>query len=201
MRFRTRAFLICFIPFAILLAASFWMVQRFVQSTVRDGLRASLRENELAIASVNAKADLQNSRFLKIAGENASLKAGMQLLRSQPGSQAARMTVEDQLRELGEHMGFDFLLISAPNGAPLAGVVRHADDLPDNKSQLIPLDLTLIEHNEKGLLPIGNRTFQFASVPIDEGEENIGSLSVGEYFDFSGLATPAVLIHDGNVIK
>ena len=201
MRFRTRAFLICYVPFAILLIASFWMVQRFVQSTVREGLRASLRENELAIAGLNEKADLQNGRFLKIAGENASLKAGMQLLRSHPGSMAARMTVEDQLRELGEHMGFDFLVVSSPNGAPLAGVVRHAEDARGTKSQLIPLDVSLIEHSEKGLLAVGNRTFQFASVPIDGGEENIGSLSVGEYFDFSGLATPAVLMHNGNVIK
>jgi len=201
MRFRTRAFLICFVPFAILLTASFWMVQRLVQSTVRDGLRASLRENELAIAGVNAKADLQNSLFLKIAGENASLKAGMELLHSQPGSPAARMTVEDQLRELGEHMGFDFLLVSGPSGAPLAGVVRHTNEQPGSKSQLIPLDLSMIEPNEKGLLSIGNSTIQFASVPIDEGEENIGSLSVGAYFDFSGLATPAVLMFDARVIK
>jgi putative nucleotidyltransferase with HDIG domain len=200
MRFRTRAFLIGFIPFAILLAASFWMVQRFVQSTVRDGLHASLRENELAIARVNAKAELQSSRFLKIAGENASLKAGMQLLGSQPDSEAARMTVEDQLRELGEHMGFDFLFVSAPNGAPLAGVVRQGGETPGGKSQLVPLDEALIEHGEKGLLVIGNRIFRFSSVPIDEDEENIGSLSVGEYFDFPGAATPAVLIHDGKVI-
>jgi putative nucleotidyltransferase with HDIG domain len=200
MRFRTRAFLISFIPFAILLAASFWMVQRFVQSTVRDGLRASLRENELAIARVNAKAELQSSRFLKIVGENASLKAGMQLLRSQSDNSDARMTVEDQLRELGEHMGFDFLLVSAPTGAPLAGVVRREGEAPGAKSQLVPSDEALFEHNEKGLLVIGSRIFRFASVPIDEDEENIGSLSVGEYFDFPGVATPAVLIHDGKVI-
>jgi len=200
MRFRTRAFLICFVPFAILLAASFWMVQRFVQSTVHDGLLASLRENELAIARVNAKAELQSSRFLKIAGENTSLKAGMQLLGSQSDSEAARMTVEDQLRELGEHMGFDFLFVSAPNGAPLAGVVRQGGETPGGKSQLVPLDEALIEHGEKGLLVIGSRIFRFASVPIDEDEENIGSLSVGEYFDFPGAATPTVLIHDGKVI-
>ena len=67
-RFRTRAFLICFIPFAALLAGSFWMVQRFVQSTVRDGLRSSLRENQVTIASMHARGDLQNSRFLKVVG-------------------------------------------------------------------------------------------------------------------------------------
>jgi len=200
MRFRTRAFLICFIPFALLLTASFWMVQRFVQSTVHDGLHASLRENELAIARVNAKAELQSSRFLKIAGENSSLKAGIQLLGSQPDDPAARITVEDQLRELGEHMGFDFLFVSSPSGAPLAGVVRQAGDTPGRKSQLVPLDEALIAHTEKGLLVIGSRIFRFASVPIDDGEENIGTLSVGEYFDFPGAATPAVLIHNGKVI-
>ena len=115
MRFRTRAFLLCFVPFALLLAGSFWTVQLFVQSTVRDNLRASLRENELAIARVHVQADLQNGRFLKIAGENAALKAGMQLLDSRSGSPTARSTVQDQLRELGEHMGFDFLLVLIAN--------------------------------------------------------------------------------------
>jgi HD-GYP domain-containing protein (c-di-GMP phosphodiesterase class II) len=201
MRFRTRTFLICFVPFALLLAASFWMVQQFVQSTVRDGLRASLRENELAIARIHAKSDLQNSRFLKIAGENAALKAGMELLLSEPGSDAARRTVEDQLRELGEHMGFDFLLVSAPNGEPLAGVVRQTEEDHEGKGQLVPLNKELIPHGGNGLLLIDNHTLRFSTVPIDNDEENLGAVSVGEYFEFPTLATPAVLIHDGKVIE
>jgi HD-GYP domain-containing protein (c-di-GMP phosphodiesterase class II) len=177
------------------------MIQQFVQSTVRDGLRTTLRENQLAIARIHTKGDLQDSRFLKVAGENAALKAGMQLLRSESGSQAAQRTVQDQLRELGEHMGFDFLLVSGSNGAPLAGVVRQAAEEPGGNSQLVPMDLTTLEHGQKGLLLIGGRTFRVASVPIDQNEENLGSLSVGVYFDFAELTTPAVLIHDGMVIK
>jgi len=200
MRFRTRAFLFCFVPFAFLLAASFWMTQKLVQSTVRDDLRGSLRENQLAMARAQSKADFQNNRFLKIAGESAALKAGMRLFGSESGSEDARRTMEDQLLELGEQMDFDFLFVSAPNGAPLAGVVRQGGERPGGKSQLVPLDGALIEHSERGLLVIGSRIFRFASVPIDEGEENIGSLSVGEYFDFPGAATPAVLIHAGQVI-
>jgi HD-GYP domain-containing protein (c-di-GMP phosphodiesterase class II) len=200
MRFRTRAFLFCFVPFAVLLAASFWIAQKLVQSTVRDDLRGSLRENQLAMARAQSKADFQNSRFLKMAAQSAALKAGMRMFDSESGSEDARRTMEDQLRELGEHMGFDFLFVSAPNGAPLAGVVRQGGETPGGKSQLVPLDEALIEHSEKGLLVIGSRIFRFASVPIDEDEENIGSLSVGEYFDFPGAATPAVLIHDGEVI-
>ena len=93
-RFRTRAFLICFVPFAVLLGLSFWMIQRMVQSTVREGLRASLGENQLAIARLHAKGELQNSRFLKIAGENPALKAGMELLVSTNEKESARRTVE-----------------------------------------------------------------------------------------------------------
>jgi HD-GYP domain-containing protein (c-di-GMP phosphodiesterase class II) len=200
-RFRTRAFLIYFVPYALLLAISFWTIQRFVQSTVRDDLRTSLRRNQLAVARVHSKSDLQNSRFLKVAGENPALKAGIQLLVSESGSETAQRTVEDQLRELGEHMGFDFLLVSAPNGMPLAGVVREAGDKTNGKSQLVPVDTALLEPSKKGLLLFDGNAFQVASVPIDQGEENVGSLSLGEYFDFSEFTTPAVLIHNGKAIK
>jgi HD-GYP domain-containing protein (c-di-GMP phosphodiesterase class II) len=194
-RFQTRAFLICFIPFALLLGGSFWMIQRFVQSTVREGLRASLRENQAAIANIHARGDLQNSRFLKVAGENAALKAGIELLGSNPNSPAARRTLEDQLRELGEHMGFDFLLVSAPNGTPLAGVIR-----PTAGGQLVPLDLTFLQNAASGLIMLEGHTFQVASVTIDEDNGNLGALSVGEYFSLTNLATPAVLLHNGTVI-
>src|SRR5437016_3551768 len=108
MRFQTRAFLLSFVPFAILLTLSFSMMQNLVQSTVREGLRQRLRENHLAVARVRSNSQLQDSRFLRIVGENAGLKAGMQLMLYQSQSAAARRTVEDQLRELCEEMGFDF---------------------------------------------------------------------------------------------
>lgn len=198
-RFRTRAFLICFFPFALLLAGSFWMIQRFVESTVRDGLRTSLRESQIAIASIQARSALQNNRFLKVAGENTALKAGMQLLHDNPHSEAARRTVEDQLRELGEHMGFDFMLVSAPNGTPLAGVVRQTAR-SGASGQLIPLDVSRFEPSA-GFLRLDGRTLQVASVPLDQNDENIGHLSVGEYFDFSNLTTLVVLAHNGKVLE
>jgi len=177
------------------------MIQRFVQSTVRDGLHTSLRQSQVAIANIHAKADLQNSRFLKVAGENTALKAGIELLITRPQSIAARSTVEDQLRELGEHMGFDFMLVSAPDGQPLAGVVRPSRTPGEARTQLIPLDLSELDRNQKGFLLLLGHTFQVASVPVDENDENIGVLSVGEYFDFSDLTTQVVLVRNGKVIN
>ena len=191
---RTRAFILCFLPFAILLTTSFWMIQRFVQATVRDGLHTSLRESQVAIANIHAKGDLRNSRFLRVAGENTALKAGLELLLQNPKSSDARSTVEDQLRELGEHMGFDFMLVSAPNGSPLAGVARQG-------SQLVPLEVTHLDRNRSGFLLLNGHTFQVASVPVNVNDENIGSLVVGEFFDFSDLATQVVLLHNGVVTE
>ncbi len=200
-RFRTRAFLICFIPFALLLGCSFWMIQRFVQSTVRDGLHTSLRESQVAIASIHAKGDLQNSRFLKVAGENTALKAGMVLYLANPDNEAARRTVEDQLRELGERMGFDFMLISSSDGSPRVGVVRQSAARHETHGQLAPLNPSLVDRNHAGFLLLNGRTFQVASVPMDENDENIGLLSVGEFFDFSDLTTQVALVHNGKVIN
>jgi HD-GYP domain-containing protein (c-di-GMP phosphodiesterase class II) len=197
-RFRTRAFLICFVPFAVLLACSFWMIQQLVQSTVLEGLRASVRENQAALASLHAKSDLQDSRFLKVVGENPALKAGMQLMLANEGSQGARRTVEDQLRELGEHMGFDFLLVSAGNGRPMAGVIRQLDK--NGRGQLEPIDTALLGAVHSGFLQIGGKTYQVATVPLDESDENLGMLSVGGYFDFSEFTTAAVLMRGGKVV-
>jgi HD-GYP domain-containing protein (c-di-GMP phosphodiesterase class II) len=197
---RTRAFILCFLPFAILLASSFWMIQRFVQLTVRDGLHTSLRESQVAIANIHAKGDLQNSRFLRVAGENTALKAGMELLTANPQSGDARSTVEDQLRELGEHMGFDFMLVTAPSGKPLAGVARQGSPKAHG-GQLVPIDTKHLDGSRSGFLLLDERIFQVASVPIDVNDENIGGLTVGEFFDFSDITTQVVLIHDGAVVE
>ena len=98
-------------------------------------------------------------------------------------------------------MGFDFMLVSAPDGSPLAGVVRHAAAHSDTHGQLVPLDLSLLDRNHAGFLLLTGRTFQVASVPVDENDENIGMLSVGEYFDFSDLTTQVALVHNGKVIN
>ena len=197
-RFRTHAFFLCFVPFAMLLAGSFWMVQRFVQSTVRDGLHAALRESQAAMAKIHANGDLQNSRSLRLASENSALKAGMQQLLTDRNDEAARRTVEDQLRELGEPMGFDFMLLSAADGSPLAGVVRQTKS--ESRGQLAPLDTDLLYHSDADLRVLGGRILQVASVTVDQYDEDIGALSVGRYFNLSDIATPVALVHNGNVI-
>ena len=194
MRFATRTFLFSFVPFAFLLMGSFWTIQKLVESTVRNGLRTSLRHTHDSIARVRSKSELQNSRFLKVVGENATLKAGLQLLLAERKSVAARLTVEDQLRDICDTLGFDFLVVSDPDGAVMAGVMRIDD-------QLVAMDIARMRPPQRGFVTVGDRAYQVASTPIDQGDENIGILSVGEHFDFSEFNTPAVLARNGRILK
>jgi HD-GYP domain-containing protein (c-di-GMP phosphodiesterase class II) len=65
----------------------------------------------------------------------------------------------------------------------------------------VPFHPAQAERSETGLLLLNGRTFRLASVPVDENDENLGSLSLGEFFDFSEFTTPAVLLHDGKVVE
>ena len=159
--------------------------------TIPNGLRSSLRQTHDSIARVRSKSELQNSRFLRVVGENASLKAGLQLLLLERKSGAARLTVEDQLRDICNMLRFDFLLVSDPDGAALAGVMRIGD-------QLVAMDIAKVPPPQRGFVTVGPRAYQVASTPIDQGDENLGILSVGEHFDFSEFSTPAVLARNGS---
>jgi HD-GYP domain-containing protein (c-di-GMP phosphodiesterase class II) len=194
MRFRTRAFLLCFVPFALLLTGSFWTIQKLVLATVKNGLRSSLRENHQSLVRLRSRTDLQNSRFLKVAGENAELKAGLQLLSTNPDSVEARATVEDQVGELCTKMGFDFLLVSNADGKALTGVLR-------TEAGIVPYtDLPAHAHHS-GLMTINGEVYQIASVPIDQSEDNIGELSVGERLDLAGFNTSVAVLQNGGVLE
>jgi len=199
MRFGTRVFLLCFAPFAALLTLSFWIFEQVVHETVRSGVRASLEENQRAIGKVLAQSSLRDNRFLRIAGENAALKAGIQLLLAAPHNDEARLTVEDQLNELCGQMGFDLLVVSAPNGRPLAGVVRKpaSGETAPALAAIPASDLSAIT---PGPLSLNGHLLQIASVPVNLGDEDLARLSVGEYFDLSRFSAPVVLMRGGKVI-
>jgi putative nucleotidyltransferase with HDIG domain len=194
MRLSTRAFLWSFVPFALLLAGSFWVIQRQVQTAVREGLRSSLRQAHESMARTREQSELQNSRFLRIVAENPSLKAGLQLLLSEPKSGAARLTVEDQLRQISESLSFDFLVISNSSNTPLAGVVRIDD-------QLVAMDVHRMNPPLTGFFTFGENTYQVNSFPVDVNQENIGFLSIGEHFNLSEFSSPTILAQNGKVLR
>ena len=193
MRFATRAFLWSFVPFAILLACSFWVIQQRVQNTVRSGLRSSLREAHTSMARVRQQSEIENTRFLRIVAENPPLKAGLQLLLLHPKNASARLTLEDQLREIAETLGFDFLMVSNSDGVPLAGTVRIDD-------QLVAMSTQRMKSPQQGFFTLGANSYQVNSFPINSNEENLGILTIGQHFDLSEFSTPTVLAQNGKLL-
>ena len=165
MRFATRAFAWCFLPVALLLGISFWALQSMVKSSVRDQLRSAMRDKQISMARMRTKNELQIERVLRFASENTELKAGLQLLNSEPHSPDARRTLEDQLRELSSQIGFRLLSIANFKGAPVAWVVREKDRIEAPEVSLTPA--------MQGIAEFRNQLYQLVSVPIDQGNENL----------------------------
>ena len=193
MRFATRAFLWSLLPFAALLGVSFWAVRNAALSAVREALRTSVRDNQVTLVREREQNEARNTRILRVAAENPGLKAGLQLLATERlARDAARRTVEDQLSEICDTMGFDFLAVSSPSGEPLAGVIR-------GKEGFLAMDLK--PHlPSKGFFSTQGGIFQVTSVAISQGQEQVGTLALGERFDMAGVGMLAVLLQGGTVV-
>ncbi|HEY7334523.1 MAG TPA: HD-GYP domain-containing protein [Bryobacteraceae bacterium] len=199
MRLGVRTFLWSFLPFALLLTGSFWAVQRMVVRAVRDQFRASARETQVSIARLRSSAERRNGRLLGIVAENPALKNGLQLMLEHrgdhdPAKTAARRTLEDQLMEMGGELGFEVLLVSDPVGEPLAAVMFRDD-------RWTPFDPGAVRPPRQGYFNTADRTYQASSVAVDQADENLGILTVGEPFELSSLPIPAVFMRDGKVVE
>ena len=194
MRFATSTFLTSCVPFAVLLAVSFWAVRGTVMSTVRDGLRASVRENEVALAREQARNETRNRRLLQGVAENPTLKAGLQLLATERSARdQARNTVQDQLSEICDSLSFDFIMVSGAVGEPLAAVVRDAGGFT-------PVNAVRLRPPEQGFFSADDRLYEVSSVPIYEAGAQVATLTVGGRFEIARFGVPAVLMHQGAVV-
>jgi len=219
MRFATRTFLTSFVPFAVLLAVSFWTIRVSVIATVRDGLRASVRDNQVALAREQARNRARDRKWLQGVAESSTLKAGLQLLYTEragagdvshksveeqahsavldlaysTAQDQARNTVQDQLSEICDSLGFDFIMVSGVHGEPLAAVARYAGGFT-------PVKLLQLQTPEQGFFSVDDRLYEVTSVPVEEAGAQVATLTVGGRFDISRFGVPAVLLHKGSVI-
>ncbi len=162
-------------------------------AAVREDLRRSVHQNQLALANERARDQFQAARVLGTLTENPALKAGLQLLLSERQDRAeARRTVDDQLWGIATSLNFDILAVSGPDGRPLAGIRRVGDSLQ-------PLDLKA-SASQQGFLAADGRMYQLASGPINQNDENLGTLTVGERFDLARFGTPMVLTQNGKIV-
>src|SRR5580658_2987020 len=211
MRLATRTFWLSFVPFVALLTGSFWAVRVSVLGAVRDSLRASARENQVAVAREHSKSAARMARTLRAVAENPELEAGVQLLLTERrDTAAARRTVEDQLAVIGNTLGFDLLVVSGTQGDALAGVLRTRRSIepaaePVAEPAFEPLDPARLQSGaidpaQSGFFASNGRVYQITPVPIEQADETLGSLLVGDQFDPAEYGAPVVLLRNGKIV-
>jgi HD-GYP domain-containing protein (c-di-GMP phosphodiesterase class II) len=120
------------------------------------------------------------------------LKAGLQLLATEGSTTDARITIEDQLRELCATADLDMLLVRTPEEVSIAGVLRDSEDVRPLHAAGVRPPLNGFFVNDVGI-------FQITSVPVNQAEESLAILSVGQKLDFADFGMPVILTR-GNVL-
>ena len=192
MRLGVRTFLYSVLPLAAMMLATFWGMEHIVGSVIHYGLRSALRDQQILYTRMQLQNDEQNRRFLRILGENATLKAGLQLVEANDG-ETARLTLEDQLGELCQTAGLDLLAVSSARGEAIAGVMRKDDEV-------VPFRFESKQVPARGFFTNGRETWQITSMPLNQGDETIAVVSIGQKPDFDAFGMPVVLTRGGSIV-
>ncbi len=194
---RTRAFLLAFVPICLMLLATFVTIHATVRAKIKDGLKESMLRTEKALDIANADYNRRNNQLLAILSEDSGLKAGITLLREEPYGKAPDpqviKLVQDQLRQVAGMLDYDVLLLADPGGNPITGFVG-------GNRALLPM--ASIRMDSPPLLRVGDTLYETITLPINLGDENLGSLILGRKADMAAINTwgYAALIQNRRVI-
>jgi signal transduction histidine kinase len=196
----TRAFLFSFVPVCLVLAVSFMALGSAVERLVKKEVRDSLQDSEELVARTNAEWAHRLQQFAAVLAESAGLKAAIGLLHEAPSTPEnivqIRSTIEAQLREIHDLVGYQLLAITDWKGNTVAAV-----EYRDGKTRT-PAQMAIIPEKPQ-LVEVGGVLYEFITTPIATGGEQTGSLSLGSEFDLNRyhLAGDAALLHEGRIVR
>jgi len=195
-----RAFLFSFLPVCAVLATSFLALNTLVQQRVKDGLRDSLQKSEELLDRANTDYSRRIGQFVSVLANSAGLKAAIGLTHEAPSTPETaaeiRRTIEAQLREMHELVGYDLLAVTDWKGRTQAAV-EFGSGTASTQAQLanIPPDTSVMQS--------GGVLYELTSTPIVIGGEQVGELKLGAKFDLSlyHLGGETVLLQNGKVLE
>lgn len=174
-----RALLTSFACTCIVLVSGFFVLNAAVKTTIKQGLKEDLLHTQQRLNEADAEYNQRDTQLIATLGENASLKAAVGLLREQVTSTTvseARNTIEQQLEEMSRGLDYDLLMVTDTQGKVAALVGAGLDTSALNGTTL---------PGNPSLLRLGQTFYKVATVPINLGPENLGTLAVGRRFDLS----------------
>jgi hypothetical protein len=173
----TRAFLLSFVPMCAVLGISFWALSALAGRRVKEDLRKSLQESQELVLRANESSSRRVGQFISVLAESAGLKAAIGLMRDvSPASRdQARRTVEAQLRDMHDLVGYDLLAITDWKGNTAAAV-----DYRGGESR--SLDRLPASAGPAALMELGGLVYEVSTVPVAIGGDQIASLRLGSEF-------------------
>ena len=108
-------------------------------------------------------------------------------------SPEAKLTLEDQLKEICVPLDLGFLSVSYPDGRFMAGMIRTA-------GHWRPLEPGRLSPPASGFVWADGAVYTVSANRVTQAGEDIGQLSVGRTFDLGEVETPAVLMHEDKVL-
>lgn len=195
-----RAFLFSFVPVCLVLVSSFLALNAVVKQRVKEGLRDSLQKSEELVNRANADYSRRLSQFLAVLAASAGLKAAIGLLHEAPVTEesaaAIRRTIEAQLRDMHQLVGYDLLAVTDWNGRTMAAIEFRDTGLTALKdAPAIP--------GQGALLETGDVLYELTTTPITLGDEQIADLRLGSKFDLSryNVAGDMALLQNGKILR
>jgi signal transduction histidine kinase len=195
-----RAFLFSFIPVCLVLISSFVALNAVVKQRVKEGLRNSLQKSEELVNRANADYSRRISQFLAVLAGSPGLKAAIGLMHEAPATPESaaevRRTIEAQLRDMHQLVGYDLLAVTDWNGRTMAAIeFRNAGLLSLENTPEIP--------DQGMLLETGGVLYELTTTPISMGDERIADLRLGSRFDLSryNVAGEMALLQNGKILR
>jgi signal transduction histidine kinase len=194
-----RAFLFSAIPVCVVLAVSFFALGILVHKRVKEGVRESLLKSEEIVVRSNEESSRRITQLVSVLAESPGLKAAIGLLNESPSSPESaaqiRQTIEAQLQEIHEEVGYDFLAVTDWKGQVTAAVNYRGGSAH-------PLDHIEIPE-EPSLLESGGELYELSATPITIGGESIGNLMLGGKFAVGRyrLGGEAALFRGGRILR
>ncbi len=191
----TRGFLCSFLALSAALAGGYFMVSEAIRLHVRETLKQSLYEHQEDLDRQAAASNRDLMRTVSALAETSGLKAAISLSREIGNGTTrgdaedrieARRTIQAQLTEMAGLTGLGLLAFVNPNGVPVAATAKLTGDL-----------------GRCSLCSVNGHLYETLSVPVNQGDENLGSLILGREFTLprdSG-GSRSVLLHSGAVVE
>ncbi len=191
-----RTFLFALIPLCVVVLAGIVSIRAVIEHRVKSALHESLRRREADLNRTRARDAQRREKVLARLAAQEAIRCALGEVREIEDRRKIRLALEEQLPQLAGLAETDLLLVSDWLGRGVAGL----EPSEGNRALAEPERLSVAE---AAMVESGGRVYEINTLPVVEGGEKIGHVSLGTVYDISlaGGSGHAALTRFGRVVQ